>query len=138
MRSAIVAPVGMIVQHEVDNDGNIFPKHGPAHDQSIYYSEENSVNNRLIKDDLPPLFYGFCSLRLLHYVHTLCLDEPNKHILMSKIDAKSAYRRGTMSSELESKSVTVFCGVTLLLHCLPFRGSHCPFYCVWFLKPLRT
>ena len=93
IKGAIVSPLGMVVQSTLDNDGNTVPKYRPTHDHSFDFSEENSLNNRLAKDDLPPLCYGFCLLRLLHYIYSLRLAEPTKHMLMSKIDVKSASSR---------------------------------------------
>ena len=65
-------------------------------------------------------------LRLLHCIHSLRLAEPTKRTLMSKIDIKSAYRRGTMSADLAAKSMTIICGMAILLCYLPFGGSNCP------------
>ena len=106
------------------------PKHSPTHDQPFEFSEENSSKNHLIKDDLPPLYCGFCLLRLLHCVYSLRLAGPTNHVLISKINIKSAYRRGTMSTELAAKIMTII-GMSLLLCCIPLVGSYFTFlWCV--------
>ena len=52
-------------------------------------------------------------------------------IIISKIDVKSAYRRGTVSGDLAARRITIVCGFALLIRCLPFGGSHCPnLWCV--------
>ena len=131
MKDAVVVPCGMVTQWTVDSEGNRVPKYRPTHDQSFDYSEGNSINHRLLKDNLPELFYGFCLLRILHYVHVLRLAKPSKSIIISKIDVKSAYRRGTMSGDLAARSITIVCGFALLIRCLPFGGPHCPnLWCV--------
>ena len=45
---------------------------------------------------------------------------------MSKVDMKSAYRRGTMSASLASKRITIFCGIALFFQYLTLGGAHCP------------
>ena len=59
------------------------------------------------------------------------MHDPACPILISKVDFKSAYRRGTISSALAARSITILCGYALFLRCLPFGGSHCPnLWCV--------
>ena len=101
-------------------------KKNPLHDQYFDCTPNNSVNHRLTKDDLPPLFYGFCLIRLIHFIHALRWADPSQPILISKADFKSAYRRGTMRGGLAAMCTTMLCGFALILRCLPFGGSHCP------------
>ena len=121
-----VALVGVATQHAIDEHGHAVDKHRPVHDQSFYFSPGNSVNHRLIKENLPPLQHGFCFLRVLHHDHSLRLCHPNIYTMMSKVDIKLACRRGTMPAELPSKSITILCGMALFLCCLPFVGAHYP------------
>ena len=125
IKGSMVAPVGVASQETVNELGEIVPKYRPTHDQSFEFSPGTSVNKLLLKDDLPPLFYGFCLLRILHYIHALRLSDSTCPILISKVDFKSAYRRGTISSALAARSITILCGYALFLRCLPFGDSHC-------------
>ena len=67
----MVAPVGVATQETVNELGEMVPKYRPTHDQSFEFSPGTSINKLLIKDDLPPLFYSFCLLRILHFIHAL-------------------------------------------------------------------
>ena len=131
IKGAMVAPQGVAVQDTINELGEIVPKHRPTCDQSFEFSPGNSVNKLLRKDLLPGLCYGHCLLRILHCIHALRTIDLNRPILISKLDFKSAYRRGTMKGELAAKSIMILCGFALLLRCLPFGGSHCPnLWCV--------
>ena len=121
----------MVVQTTLDEFGRSIPKCRPTHDRSFNFSESNSTNDRLDRHSIPPLHCGFCLNRIFHSTHSLRFHEPTKSIVMSKIDFKSAYRRGTMPGNLSVQSITLLCGFALLIRCLPFGGSHFPsLWCV--------
>jgi hypothetical protein len=63
-----------------------------THDQSFEASRGRSVNSRVLRDQLPPLSYGGCLSRLIHYIVDLRLCHPLVPILGGRSDFKGAYR----------------------------------------------
>jgi len=62
-------------------------KYRLTHDQSFEASVGESVNKRVIREDLNPLYYGGCLLsRLIHYILSIRLRHPNIKILGEKSD----------------------------------------------------
>ena len=51
------------------------------------------VNQRLNKEAYPDLIYGFCLLRIIHFIVVLRLQFPDTPILISKYDFSDAYLR---------------------------------------------
>jgi len=90
---AIIAPLGLAEQASINDRGEIIHKHRITHDQSFNYSGRNSVNARVIQEQLTPCVYGTALRRLLHYMAHLRLRHPTRHILLTKLDVKAAYRR---------------------------------------------
>ena len=121
-----VGLLGVSTQDTIDELGQIVKKHRLAHCQSFYFSLGNSANNRLVRDTFPLLSRGFCFLRILHHAHSALLKNKDEHIIISKVDVKSAHCCGATSAGLSSKSTAVMCGMALFLCCLPFGGAHCP------------
>jgi len=79
-------------------------KYRLTHDQSFEASVGESVNKRVIREDLNPLYYGGCLLsRLIHYILSIRLRHPNIKILGEKSDIKSAYRRITLNGQTAVK-----------------------------------
>ena len=70
IKGTVVAACRMMVQWNIDEEGKKVPKHRLTHDQTFDYSEGNSINHRLIKENLPELFYSFFCFAL-HCVHSL-------------------------------------------------------------------
>ena len=53
---SVVSPYGIASNLTFDDLGNIIPKCRPTNDLSIDQSPHNSVNHRLLRDDLPPTY----------------------------------------------------------------------------------
>ena len=94
-------------QNTINERGEIIPSKRLAHNQSMIYKSSNtSVNGRVVKKKLPPMMYGHALLRLIHYIVTCRERFPNKRILLSKFDLKSAYRRCHMNYDTAIQSIT--------------------------------
>ena len=91
-----VAPIGAANQDDIDNFGQAVENFRPACYQSFDFLPGNSASHQYKKDTLLPLEHRFFLPRILHYTHTLRLAHISTPIFMSKVDAKSAYRRGSI------------------------------------------
>jgi len=99
-----LAPVGIDdKQFKTLIDGSKLTKYRLTHDQSLEASVGASVNKRVIRVALEPLYYGGCLSRIIHYIISLRLRYPDVKILGGKSDIKSAYRRVTLNGETAAK-----------------------------------
>lgn len=128
IKNGVIAPYGIAFQSSINERGEVIPKERVTHDQSFCFSENNSVNDRLIRDDLPELRYGPALCQIIHYVHALRFAFPSAIIVASKIDLKAAYRRAHLSGALAAMALTVVGCYALLSLRLPFGGAYCPFW----------
>ena len=128
---AEVAPHGIVSQHTITNNGEIVDKDRVTHDQSFpgEFSKE-SINSRVIDDDLAPCMFGHMHLRCTHYIVGCRMRHPHTKVFISKVDWKSAYRRQHYNGRTATKSLTqvIINGLTLLLMALrlTFGGKPCP------------
>jgi len=97
-----------------------------THDQSFPGPSGTSVNMRTQHDQLPPIVYGFCLKRVIHFIFHLRANNPKSKIFISKFDFDAAYRRCHMSSETAQESLTIHDGYLLMALRLTFGGSPCP------------
>jgi hypothetical protein len=122
-----LAPVGIDdKQFKTLIDGSKLTKYRLTHDQSFKASVGASVNKRVIRDALEPLYYGGCLLRIIHYIISLRLRYPDVKILGGKSDIKSACRRVTLNGETAAKCAIMCQDFGLLSLWLTFGGSPCP------------
>jgi len=96
------------------------------HDQSFLGSSRHSVNERVIKENLPHCLYSFTLLRVLHYIISLRQRHLTSHILISKFDLDSAYRRCHLSGDTAHESLTIHNDTLFMALRLTFGGSPCP------------
>jgi len=128
---AVVGPVGIVSQDSIDAFCHRLPKDRPIHDQLFSFGSSQSLNNRVIEDELTPCRYGFALLRFIHKIAALRSIYPAPRILLSKFDFKSAYRRVHFRAELALQSCITtkgLGGLDLALVSLrtTFGGSPCP------------
>jgi hypothetical protein len=97
-----------------------------THDQSFLGSSRHSVNERVIKENLPHCLYSFTLLRVLHYIISLRQRHPTSHILISKFDLDSAYHRCHLSGDTAHESLTIHNDTLFMALRLTFGGSPCP------------
>ena len=91
----MIAPLGLVQQLSIDADANRIEKWRLTHDQSfnVIRGSNRSVNDHLLTDTLTASRFGRAFLRHLHVIAHLRHPHPNKRILQTKVDHKSAYRR---------------------------------------------
>ena len=127
----VISPLGVAEQLGISAEGNFVPKRRITHDLSFPgTSSEESVNSRVISDDLEPCMFGYTMLRIIHRLVHLRAIHPFKKIWVRKEDAKSAYRRMHLHANTTIKTgvqleIDGFNYLLLSLR-LPFGGSPCP------------
>jgi hypothetical protein len=98
---AMVQPCGLARQFTLLEDGSRTQKYRLTHDLS--YSADKtgtSVNDRIGMDRYPAMSYGWCLLRVIHFIVALREAHPDKKIFISKYDFSDAYKRMAHSARL--------------------------------------
>ncbi|GKY96053.1 hypothetical protein MPSEU_000565500 [Mayamaea pseudoterrestris] len=128
-----VAPFGYVKQLKLQADGSRKEAGRITHDQTFCRLHDGtSVNKRVRKADLPPVFYGFALQRLLHRIIATRDKYKDLPIYLPKYDWKSAYKNCHFGLETLVQSATTTKGITidstLALFALrmTFGGSPCP------------
>ena len=103
---ALLAPMNIMKQNTIDEFGNIIPKDRLTHDQSYKWSSGTSVNSRVQFDKLLPCRFGACIRRIANYAVAARRKYPNRRILATKADYKSAYRRCHLYWETAVQTIT--------------------------------
>ena len=126
-----ISPMGVAEHLGISDDGNYIPKKRITHDLSWPgYVSKSSLNARIDKDELEPIMFGHCLLRVIHYIVSLRAKYPNKKIFIRKEDLKSAYRRLHLNAKAAKRAAirvklngTWYVIISLRL---PFGGASCP------------
>ncbi len=104
-----IAPLGCHQQETINEKGERVPKFRMTHDQTFPGPSGLSVNNRVIKESLPPSnVYGYTLKCILHYIVSLRNRHPTTKIHLSKFDFDAAYRRCHLSTQSALESLTIF------------------------------
>ena len=125
-----MAPMNIMAQNTIDEFGRVVPKDRLTHDQSWKWSSSgSSVNSRVKKELLQETRYGFCIRRIVNWAVAARRRFPGRKILATKIDYKSAYRRGILHFATALKTATQLPDdeVALITLRLTFGGAPCPF-----------
>jgi hypothetical protein len=122
--NASLAPLGCLDQDTINERGERSKKFRMTHDQSFLGTSLHSVNERVIKEDLP--HYSFTLLRLLHCIISLRQRHPTTSILMSKFDLDSANHHCHLSGETSHESLAIHNDTLFIALWLTFGGSPCP------------
>ena len=126
-----LAPLGVAGHVGISASGEFIMKHRVTHDLSFpgAYSNE-SVNSRVLDDQLEPCMFGHALLRVIHRIVHSRIRNPDTIIWLRKEDFKSAYRRLHLkaSSAITSAVTITFDNekYVLIPLRLPFGGSPCP------------
>ncbi len=126
----LLAPLNIIHQNTIDEEGNIIGKDRLTHDQSFIFKGSNSpVNSRLDKSRLSPCTFGWVIKRLVNWIVAARRKFPNRRILATKIDFKSAFRRCHLHAETAIQSCASLPqdDIALVALRLTFGGAACPF-----------
>lgn len=115
-----------VKQNTISTDGSQSHKFRMTHDQSFPGPSGTSVNLWTVNKELPPIVYGFCLKRIIHYILNLRLHHPTSKIYISKFDFDAAYTRCHTSHTTAQESLTIHSDFLLKALCLTFGGSPCP------------
>jgi len=108
IEEAMVQPCGLASQFTLTKTGLQVLKDRLTHDLSFAITLfDASVNMRCNLSAYPAMIYGFCLLRLIHYIVALQLKYPNESILISKYDFSDAYRRMCHSALAAAQTIRV-------------------------------
>jgi hypothetical protein len=120
-------PGGMVRQLSLKADGSRQPKSRFTHDLSFAITcKDASVNARADMAKHPEMVYGWCLLRLIHYLAALRFRNPGVRILISKFDYADAYKRISQSPRSSAASVICFGEVAYICWRMVFGGSPNP------------
>ena len=98
-----------------------------THDLSYCITEEYaSINSRCDFDKYPPIIYGSCLLRTIHYIVALRAAFPDEKILISKFDFSDAYRRMAHAAAAAAQSILIVDHIAYLALRLSFGGAMNP------------
>ena len=100
------APMNIMAQNTIDESGQVIPKDQLTHDQSWKWKGSGTSVNRTRKELLQETRYGFCIWHIVNWVVAARTKYPGQRILASKIDYKSAYRRGILHFKMALKTAT--------------------------------
>jgi hypothetical protein len=85
-----MAPMNIMDQNTINELGQVIPKDRLTLNQSWRWSSGTSVNSRVQKEQLQECRYGFCIQRLVNWAVAAQKKYPNKRIMATKNDCKSA------------------------------------------------
>jgi hypothetical protein len=127
----LLAPMNIVEQDTIDKCGNTIPKYRLTHDQSFTFEQgsNTSLNSRLRQDKLHPCYFGWVTRRLINWIVAARRKYPNRRILATKVDFKSAYRRLHLHHRIAQQSCTQLPEdrIALMALRLTFGGAACPF-----------
>jgi hypothetical protein len=123
-----VAPLGMVVQTTIDEEGEPRRKLRLTHDQSFNPKGSSglSVNDRVDETILTPARFGKAFSRFLYHISYLRRIKTDEPIYITKGDFKSAYRRIHLQAPTAVKACTCIDGILLVALRLTFGGSPNP------------
>jgi len=120
-------PGGMVRQLSLKADGSRQPKGRFTHDLSFSITTKDaSVNARVDMSKHPEMVYGWCLLRIIHYLAALRVRHPGSRIFISKFDYSDAYKRISQSPGASAASVIRFGEVAYICWRMVFGGSPNP------------
>ena len=127
IRNAMVQPYGCAKQWTINESGNRIIKYRVTQDLSFSFTDDkNSVNARIDMQQYPEMIYGWCLLRILHFIASLRLSHSFTPILIAKYDFSDAYKRASHAATTAAQSIGIFAGVAFLALRLTFGGAPNP------------
>jgi hypothetical protein len=124
---AMVQPAGVVKQFSLQEDGSRTLKQRFTQDLSFpLTSPDASVNNQIDMEAYTEMIYGWCLMRIIHFIIALRLAYPDLPILIVKYDYSDAYRCIAHSGSAAAQSIIVFAGIAYIALRLTFGGSPNP------------
>jgi len=127
LRGSLVQPCGLVRQFGIQSDGTRKLKSRMTHDLSFSLTiPDASVNSRIDWDKHPPMVYGWCFSRLLHFIVCLRCEHPGVRIYISKFDYSDAYKRISQRFNAAASTIIVVGNVAYVYLRMAFGGSPNP------------
>jgi hypothetical protein len=127
LKGAMAQPLGMAEQLTLTESGERNPKYRLTQDLSYSLTKKGvSINSRIDMDQYPEMVYGWCLLRIIHFIVALRAKHPGVRIFIAKYDYSNAYRRIAHAATAAAQSVALFAGMAFLALRLTFGGSPNP------------
>ncbi|NER25730.1 MAG: hypothetical protein F6J96_34575 [Symploca sp. SIO1C2] len=124
---ALVQPCGIVSQFSINSDGSRKKKLRLTHDMSFCLAlKDGSINERIDMERYPEMVYGWCLIRVIHFVVELRAAHPRKKIFIMKFDYSDAYRRISHQGKAASQSILVVDGTAYVSLRMAFGGSANP------------
>ena len=124
IKGAMVQPCGLAAQFTLTASGLRVLKDRLTHNLSFSITiPDASVNSRCDMSAYPAMIYGFCFLRLIHYIVALRLEYPEERILISKYNFSDAYRRVAHSAVAAAQTILIVGEIAYIMLRLSFGGS---------------
>jgi hypothetical protein len=101
-----IAPLGIQTQETINEFGDVVEKLCMTHDQTLPGPSSQSVNKRVLHNELPPKVYGITLTLILNYIANLHLHNSNSKILLSKFDFDMTYHHCHLSASTAYESRT--------------------------------
>ncbi len=129
IQGALLALMNIMKQNTIDEQGRIIPKDRLTHDQSYAWGSGTSINSRVRIEDLLPCRFGTCIRWLVNYAVAARKKYPNRRIMGTKIDYKSAYCRCHLNWLTAIQTITQLPDkeIAIILLQLTFGGSPGPY-----------
>ena len=127
IKGAMVQPCGIVSQFTLTSSGERTKKKRLTHDLTFSLSgEERSVNKRIDMSKYPEMVYGWCLLRVIHFIVALRHQHPQQPIYISKFDYSDAYRRISHTAAAAAMTILAVGSAAFLMLRLAFGGSPNP------------
>ena len=126
IKNLSITPLGCQKQWSVNELGERIPKYRPTHDCTFPNESGSSLNIQILDDELETCIFDQCLRRLLHQLHQLRYEHPDRKIYIVKHDLDAAYRRLYVHPDFAVRCTTIIKNVAYLLVCLAFGVSAGP------------
>ena len=124
---AMVQACGLVVQYALSKTGEKRLKSRLTHDLSFCITDPYaSVNKRCNMDAYPAMVYGWCLMRIIHFIVALRIRFPKESILISKYDFSDAYRRVAHKATSAVQTILIYANLAYISLRLSFGGAANP------------
>ena len=124
-----VQSLGLAKQWTVQPDGTRTTKFRLTQDLSFTSNKggpSRAINDRVDMGAYAEMVYGWCLIRILHFIIALRTYHPGVSILISKYDYSDAYRRMAHSATAAAQTIAILAETAYLSLRLTFGGSPNP------------
>ncbi|NER25769.1 MAG: hypothetical protein F6J96_34770 [Symploca sp. SIO1C2] len=127
IKGALVQPCGIVSQFSLNADGSRKKKLRLTHDMTFSMAvPDGSVNKRIDMERYPEMVYGWCLIRIIHFIVALREANPGVRIYISKFDYSDAYRRISHQGRAAAQSILVVDDTAFVSLRMAFGGSANP------------